>query len=452
MGTALLVRDVTTTRFLPKGWPIFALILGFPLWWVLGFSAFAWMAFSLPMLATILFRGWTRVPSGFGVWILFLLWVGASSILATNLSPTVAFRASLYLSATVFFVYVLNSGREVSSRAIVFALAAFWLMVVLGGYLGLLFPRAGITSLAEQILPDRLASIDYVAGLIHPRFAQVSTFFGFESPRPSAPFEFSNQWGSTFTLLAPAVLAAYSLARSTLVRQLLGLAMIASVVPFVIGVNRGAWITLAAGAGYAMWRLATRGNLRALGAIVMVLGLVAVLLLTTELGGFVERRIDTPHSDEGRLILYQEATRNAVDSPLIGYGGPLPPPPGRLLPPVGTHGQLWLVLVAQGFPGAALFTVWLLYAFWRSRTPGSPIRFWMHVTLFMALLQLPIYSFMPTQLHLIMVAAALAWRETLFPPAGSSVAASPIGATAGRWPVDTLVNPSLPRAGGSPPG
>jgi O-antigen ligase len=351
----------------------------------------------------------------------------------------------------VFFVYVLNSGREVSSRAIVYALAAFWLIVVAGGYLGLLFPRAEITSLAERILPDRIASIDYVAGLIHPRFAQVARFFGFESTRPSAPFEFSNQWGSTFTLLTPSVLAAFALARSTLVRQLLVLALIVSVVPFVVGVNRGAWITLAAGAGYAMWRLATRGNLRALGALLMITGLVAVLLLTTELGGFVERRIDAPHSDEGRLILYQEASRNALESPLIGYGGPLPPPPGRLLPPVGTHGQLWLVLVAQGFPGAALFTAWLFYAFWRSRTPGSPVRFWMHVTLFMALLQLPIYSFMPTQLHLIMVAAALAWRETLFPPGGSTDLVSPVSdALPEPGKEDALVIPAYPQRGPSP--
>jgi O-antigen ligase len=393
------------------------------------------------------------VPSGFGVWVLFLLWVGASSLLATSPSLTVVFRASMYLSATVFFVYVLNSGREVASRAIVFTLAAFWLIVVVGGYLGLLFPRAEITSLAERILPARIASIDYVAGLIHPRFAQASTFLGFESPRPSAPFEFSNQWGSTFTLLAPSVLAAYTLARSTLVRQLLVLALIVSVVPFVIGVNRGAWISLAAGAGYAMWRLATKGNLRALGALVTVTGLVAVLLLTTELGGFVERRIEEPHSNEGRLILYQEATRNALESPLIGYGGPLPPPPGRLLPPVGTHGQLWLVLVAQGFPGAALFAAWLFYAFWRSRTPGSPVRFWMHVTLFMALLQLPVYSFMPAQLHLIMVAAALAWRETLFPPHGSRPVAPPVsGALSGRRPEDALVSSSSPRGGAAPPG
>ena len=73
--------------------------------------------------------------------------------------------------------------------------------------------------------------------------------------------------------------------------------------------------------------------------------------------------------------------------------------------------------VSTGVPGLAFFLWWCGYAFWKSRGGGSPVRFWASVTLFMVFYQMWVYGFLPAQIHILMVAAALAWRERLAPAA-----------------------------------
>src|SRR5260370_7435504 len=61
-------------------WPVTALLAGYPLWWALGVADFMWIILAVPMVARML--AWSRsgsrkirVPSGFGLWLIFLLWV-----------------------------------------------------------------------------------------------------------------------------------------------------------------------------------------------------------------------------------------------------------------------------------------------------------------------------------------------------------------------------------------
>jgi len=154
-------------------------------------------------------------------------------------------------------------------------------------------------------------------------------------------------------------------------------------------------------------------NARAVLIAMWVVAIVSTMILASPLQAIISDRLAHPHSNEGRALLYQSATDEISRSPLIGFGVPLPPPDNKLLPNVGTQGQFWLVLVSTGIPGLVFFLWWFGYAFWKSRGGGSPVRFWANVSLFMLFYQMWVYGFLPAQIHVLMIAAALAWRETL---------------------------------------
>ena len=73
-------------------------------------------------------------------------------------------------------------------------------------------------------------------------------------------------------------------------------------------------------------------------------------------------------------------------------------------------GQLWLVLVSQGLVGAIFFVTAIGGAAWRTRR-GPTVPFWCHVTLVVALVQLPFYDMLPVSLHVIALCAAVALRR-----------------------------------------
>ena len=72
---------------LGPGWPLKLLILGFPLWWALSISSFAFLIAAAAMAADMFRRGRIRLPAGFGVWVLFLLWVLAGVFLLWAQAP-----------------------------------------------------------------------------------------------------------------------------------------------------------------------------------------------------------------------------------------------------------------------------------------------------------------------------------------------------------------------------
>ena len=58
--------------FSGPGWPLAALFVLYPLWWALGFAAFAWIAFSVPMVWMLARRRPFKTPPWFAVWLGFL--------------------------------------------------------------------------------------------------------------------------------------------------------------------------------------------------------------------------------------------------------------------------------------------------------------------------------------------------------------------------------------------
>lgn len=399
---------------LPPGWPLYVLLLGFPLWWVLGLGAFIWPILAVPMVFSLVMRDRITVPRGFGLWLLFLLWMLASATQLDEPQRGIVFlyRAAVYFSATVLFLYVYNASTEsLPARRVLMLLAAFWVIAVAGGLLGLLLPQGSIRTPVEMLMPRGLLANSFVYELVHPRFAQVQTILGYPVPRPAAPFVYTNEWGANIALLTPLAIAALGQFRKGSSRTFIRLMLVASVIPIVVSLNRGLWLGLSLGLAYASFRLATRGRGRALGAMLVGLVIAATLILTTPLKDLVTERLATPHSNQGRLALYQEAAEGVLESPLVGFGAPRPSERNPNAPRVGTHGQLWLVLFSHGIPAAALFIGWFLYALWRTREGSSRIPFWTHVALFIALVQMPYYGMVPVPIHILMIAVALAWRE-----------------------------------------
>jgi polysaccharide biosynthesis protein PslJ len=399
---------------LPDGWPLLLLLVGFPLWWVLGLSAVIWVLLALPMLVWLLVRRGLRVPKGFGLWLAFLFWMLLS---ATQLDEArrwyaFGFRAVLYLSMSVIFLYVYNQPRSaLPIRRIVIALTVLWAVVVCFGFLAMAAPRTEVTTAASLLLPETVAANPFAQDLFGAKLAQVQTFIGYDLPRPAAPFTYTNEWGGTLALLTPMALASLSLLRSYLARNLVRLLLVASLVPIVVSSNRGLWVGLAVGLAYAAVRVALRGNARSLVAIVGFLALVGALVAFTPLERYVSDRLAHQHSNERRESLGQQAVRGALERPLLGYGGPRESPDMPNAPAVGTHGQLYLVIFSQGLPGIAFFLGWWLWAVWATRRGATGPPLWCHVVLVIGVLEFLFYDMMPTQLHLMMVVAAVAWRE-----------------------------------------
>ena len=402
---------------LRPSWPLVALFVAFPVWWALGLGAFIWPIVAAPMALSLAMRGRALAPRGFGLWILFLLWM---LVTATQLDEpqrwvVFGYRLAIYGSATVLFLYIYNAPREtLPVRVIVAIVTAFWAFAVLFGLLALIAPEASFTSPAELLLPGGVVGNSFVYELVHPELAQVQGFLGYEVARPKAPFVYTNEWGANIALLTPFALVTWKLASTSIARLMVGGLLALSVIPIVVSLNRGLWLSLSIGLTYAAIRFSLRGRVAALRLLVAGALIGAVLVAATPLRELVADRLATPHSNEGRLSLYAEAAESVLDSPLLGYGSPRPSERDPNLPRVGTHGQLWLVLFSHGIPAGILFVAWFAFAFWRSRRETSDLVSWMHVVLLITLVQMAYYGMVPVPIHIAMLAAAIAWRELSF--------------------------------------
>ena len=82
-----------------------------------------------------------------------------------------------------------------------------------------------------------------------------------------------------------------------------------------------------------------------------------------------------------------------------------------------------MVLYSHGIPGFVFFVSFFLYVLFRSARAGSPGRYWAHVAILIAVVEMPYYNYMPTTLHVLMIAIALAWRDILDPVPRAQVVA-----------------------------
>jgi O-antigen ligase len=205
------------------------------------------------------------------------------------------------------------------------------------------------------------------------------------------------------------------LPRGTLTR-FLRILLILSVVPIVISINRGLWLSLGAGLLYVVIRAALSKNKRAVGAAVGAFIVAAALVFATPLGGLVHDRFaNQNNSNQTRMSVYKQTINDVEDSPFLGYGSPHKKIDRHQEARVGTQGQAFMVLYSHGIPGLVFFVSFFGYVLVRSARAGSPGRYWAHVAILIAVVEMPYYNYMPTTLHVLMIAIALAWRDILDP-------------------------------------
>ncbi|MGH3731423.1 MAG: O-antigen ligase family protein [Micromonosporaceae bacterium] len=415
------------------------LLLLYPLWWALGLGVLIYPILAVPMALDLIRRRPVRLPPGFLLWALFLAVVVVSLTAleydppgtlpgsAVSRLPGAILRLVEYGSLTVLLLYAGNlRSDELPQRRLVGLLAWSFLITVVGGVVGTLWPYLSFTSPVELLLPDRYAENSFVRHLAHPSVAQLQEVLGYPTPRPAAPWGYTNLWGNNFFLLLPWFLVAgWGYARRRWQRIGMLVILAASVVPVVISLNRGLWLGLAAAAGYVALRLALRGRLAPLGGLVVAAAAVTVLLATTPLGQLVGERLANGHSNDIRLYTTERALDGIGYSPVIGFGSTRDTQgSGSTIAvgasaacdncgnhTVGSNGQIWLELYAHGVLGAVLFLGFFGYVMWHYRRDVSPLGIAGSTVLVLNLLASGYYNTLVTPLAFTFLGLAVLWRR-----------------------------------------
>ena len=415
--TATTTAPVSGARRLD---PVVVAFAGYPVLWLFGAGVLAWpLAGGLAVLSLTTSSRPTRFPRFFLLWLAFIGWMLLSGVTLEEPQRAAAFayRATMYLSATALFLYVYNTPRELlPDRTVIRALTWLWVATVVGGVIGATMPNLQFTSLVERLLPQGVLNIGLVKANVQLDFAGVSTILGQPLGRPNAPFTWTNAWGSNLALLFPAAIAARRMRPSPGYRTMVGLLAVASIFPIITSLNRGMWISLLVGVLVIALRFAARGDARSLTTIFVVGMLMVGGLAATNLDGIITARAERGHSNEGRLALYQDSLALTASSPLIGFATPQPRE-GDDGPSVGTHGQVWLLLVSHGVPGAALYLAFMVALFLAMRRWRSELGVFCQAIIVMSLVQTLVYEQLPSQLQIVMVVGALALRASAPAPA-----------------------------------
>ena len=460
-------------------WPVTALLAGFPLWWALGFGDYIFILLAIPMAARL--YAWSatgnrkiRVPPGFGLWLLFLLVVvvGVATISAiapgTLASPVsnriISFGVRLvgYLAATAMLLFVGNlTERELPRGRLAWLLGLVGLYTIAGGLVGVFFSHLHFTSPLAAIVPNRLqAGNQVLQAQLHPAFAQLQSVLG-TSGRPSAPFAYTNNWGNCLALLLPWLIAQWWF-HGTRRQRLIALAgTVIAIVPIIYSLNRGLWIGLIFAVAYIAFRLAAMGRLAVLGGLIAGLVIAGILIGATPLQGMISQRLANGASDSRRGSLSVTSVQDAVASPIVGFGdtrhqqgsvqsvtiGRSAKCPTCGNGTIGGNGQLWLLLICNGFLGAALYIGFFacgVGVYWRDRSPYGLAGVLVILLMFIFMIS---YTATGAPLGFLMLSYAMLWKNARARRQGAAAAQpgrpgprSP--SPASRW--------AAPRRGGWP--
>lgn len=426
-------------------WPITALLIGYPIWWALGLADFTWVLFAIPMLARMVAwrtRGGRRikVPPGFGIWLLFLvvaaLGIAAITITAPGTVPSpvshrvISFfnRLANYGGVTVMLLFAGNlTERELPRRKFAWMLGLVGLYTVAGGFAGMAMPHFSFGSPLLLALPKSIQGNSFIQASMHPGFAQVQNVLGTAGGRPKAPFDYTNIWGDCLTILLPYLIVGWWQGGSRRQRLIAIGAIVASIVPLLYSLNRGAWIGVGASVVYLAVRFAAKGKKALLGALIAVVAITGVLVVATPLQTIVISRLHHGRSNNLRSNLDSLAITDGLASPIIGYGdtrqergsatsisiGPSYKCPSCGHYAVGSTGQLWLLLVCDGVLGAVLYLGFFAFGAWRFWRDDSPYGLAGVLVLLLSFVYIFAYDAVGAPLGMTMLAYGLMWKSSM---------------------------------------
>lgn len=421
-----------SAQHLPS-WPFVAMFPLYPLWWTLGVADVIWIVLGLVMALYLGLTGSVRVPRGFGLWLGFLLFMAMSVVQLDAATDMIGFtyRGLHYVASTVVFVYLYNARARLTERAVAGVLTTFWFITVIGGYLGILLQDVVFRTPLSYISPGFLLNNELVNRMLIRRFAQYDPEgFVVIDPRPSAPFLYTNNWGNAYSLLLPFVVAYMVSVRSQRRFWVLLLLLPVSLIPAFATLNRGMFLGLALAAAYLAVRYLWRGNLRVLGGLAVAIIVVGGVATQLSVGEEISDRVESTNTTQDRAEIYRLTLDDVAQSPLLGMGAPRPAANPNI-PPVGTHGQFWIVMHSHGIPAMVLFMGWFGFCFLRSRHRTDAGGILVSTVLIVGIMETFYYGFVPVGLYLLLIACALALRPPDTGPEGPTTSALAVPASRG---------------------
>ncbi len=405
------MRAAGRPPILQPGWIVYALFVMNPLFWVLGLGGFIWSMAALPLAAWLLLRPHLERPPTVGLFGVYVLWAAFSVVKLDRFSRviTFSFRFGVYLTSLGLAYYVYNE-RRVLRATFVNWMAMFWVWAIIGGYLGLLLPRVRFkATLASILLPPSIGSNEFVGNLVRPRFAQIQNIFGVPIPRPSTLFAFTNEWGGNVGLLTPFFVAATLYSPDPRRRRLGVVGLVIGVPPMILSVNRGLWLSVIAIFAVVAVRSLLNGRTAPLKLLAAGIFFVSILMALTPIGTIVGGRLSEDDSGS-RAGIYSEAWNGALDSPILGWGGPRPSI-NPFSPSVGTHGHIWFAMFSHGFVGLGLYLAWLVWAMYRVSHRHDQVSIMLASVIFVGALQAFFYNMFSGSLPIILISLGLVFRR-----------------------------------------
>jgi hypothetical protein len=426
-------------------WPVNALIVGYPLWWALGIADFIFAILAIPMVLRM--YGWRargrtiKAPPWFGIWLLFMLWVLAgAAMLRLNAPNTIpgslgtrilsyGQRTANYAGVTVLLLYVGNlTERELPRLRLARMLGLLAMVTIAGGIAGVLWPRFQYNSPFLYLLPHRLQANGFIQDMMVPGFSQVQNLLGTAQGRPKAPFDYTNIWGDCLSILVPWLIVGWWSLGTRRQRRVTALALIAAVVPAVYSLNRGMWVGVGLSVGYVAVRLAARGRREMLGTLCASLAVGGVIFLVTPLHAVISDRLANGQSNAIRTSLSASAIKAAESSPVLGFGGtrnqrgsPHSIAVGHTATcrrcgnaSIGSNGQLWLLLISDGFVGAALYLAFFAAGAMRYRRDTGMFGMAGVLVLLLSLWYSVAYVAVVAPLGFTMLAYAILWKNEVW--------------------------------------
>jgi hypothetical protein len=275
------------------------------------------------------------------------------------------------------------------------------------------------------MLPQSVQANPYIQAEMHPSLAQVQDVLGVALGRPDAPFPYTNTWGNCLALLLPWLVTAWWIRGTRRQRVIAAAALTFVIVPIVYSLNRGLWLALIFTVAYVSLRLAARGKLALLGMVCVGIAVAGMIIVTTPLQSLVGQRLVHGQSNAHRASLSILATRDALSSPIIGYGDTRHQQGsvtsiavGRTAEckqcgevSVGNNGQLWLLFICSGFVGAGLYLAFFAYGAWRFWRDTSPEGLAGVLVLLLTFVFMVAYDAVGAPLGITMLAYAVLWRN-----------------------------------------
>lgn len=414
-------NDRSLARSLPA-WPLTIAFVGYPIWWVLGFSWIVWSVSAFLCVLFLLTAKHIRWPPGFWV---FGLAIAGVLVSASGLHGHTEIKSYLYLSQGYFagaIVCVYTYNLASASRVAMCCCAALCVFTLLVGFVSVLDPTFTFTTLGARIIHSNAIST-----LTHLQLAQVQ--YAGATPRPSGPFTNTDQWGAVVGITLPATALLVFLPWRRKWALMVILVAVLGAVAIAYNQDRTLWAVMGACLLYATFRMASNGNLGAVFALVLGVCVVGLLIFATHLDGVIAAKLAGTSSGATRSYIRSATIAAFQRSPWIGYGASsVSVYIGQQIAPVfiGTQGQFWALLYDTGLAGTLPFYAWFFWVLFASRHASSSTAAALRLGIVGGLAMSYLYSLAPDGVVVLMtLSGGLMYEATTSPLRDDMVRAAP---------------------------